>query len=331
VHTFTVTALAPGQVELRHTLTGRPTGAQRLRWPLVVQPLHDALLEDALDNAERELTGTVARPARWSLRVRLLRRVVRRGRGRGRDRGRARGVLRRGAHGPPRKPVLTVDPPSVLLPRATFYSSHHRWVDAPPEVVRRAAEDLTVDELRLARGLMSLRRLPAGVAALARPPATSARPAEPGGQAPTRFLDSFTSLGFVRLDDPGHDHDHGGNGNGGQRSDGNLSAGAVARFWQLRPSRAAGVVDAASFAAFDEPGWAKAATTLAVTAAPDGRGSIVATTTAVEPTDEAARRAFARYWRLISLPSGLIRRDWLAAIARRAEAQAIDRGQLRPV
>ncbi|MEM1418366.1 MAG: SRPBCC family protein, partial [Myxococcota bacterium] len=47
-----------------------------LYWSLVVRPLHDALIEDAFDNAERALTGDVARPARWSLRVRLLRRVL---------------------------------------------------------------------------------------------------------------------------------------------------------------------------------------------------------------------------------------------------------------
>jgi hypothetical protein len=47
-----------------------------LAWPLVWQPPHDALIDDLLDRAELVLTGAVARPARWSPWVRLLRRVL---------------------------------------------------------------------------------------------------------------------------------------------------------------------------------------------------------------------------------------------------------------
>jgi len=65
------------RVEVRHVLVGTPTGVMRLGWPLAFRWLHDALLEDLLDNAERELTGTVARPARWSPYVRLLRSLAR--------------------------------------------------------------------------------------------------------------------------------------------------------------------------------------------------------------------------------------------------------------
>ena len=35
--------------------------------------VHDAVVEDLLDNAEREATGSVSRPASWSPRVRVLR------------------------------------------------------------------------------------------------------------------------------------------------------------------------------------------------------------------------------------------------------------------
>jgi hypothetical protein len=65
-----------GLVELRHTLEGHSHGRTVLTWPLVFRPLHDALIEDLLDRAEFALTGTLARPARWSPRVRLLRRVL---------------------------------------------------------------------------------------------------------------------------------------------------------------------------------------------------------------------------------------------------------------
>jgi hypothetical protein len=49
-------------------------------------------------------------------------------------------------------------------------------------------------------------------------------------------------------------------------------------------------------------------------------GSELTTETRVEPSDEAARRRFLRYWRLIKPFSGLVRRSWLRAAARRASA-----------
>jgi hypothetical protein len=48
----------------------------------------------------------------------------------------------------------------------------------------------------------------------------------------------------------------------------------------------------------------------------DGRR--LTTETRVAATDAAARRAFARYWRLVGPFSALIRRRWLARIAREA-------------
>ena len=42
-----------------------------------LEPLHDVVVEDLFDNAERETTGTVVRPATWSPRVRVLRRLAR--------------------------------------------------------------------------------------------------------------------------------------------------------------------------------------------------------------------------------------------------------------
>lgn len=76
-HEFVVTE-APGGCVLRHAIQGRTAGAMLLAWPLLYRPLHDALLEDSLDKAERTLTGAVARPRSWSRWVRLLRRAGRR-------------------------------------------------------------------------------------------------------------------------------------------------------------------------------------------------------------------------------------------------------------
>jgi hypothetical protein len=54
---------------------------------------------------------------------------------------------------------------------------------------------------------------------------------------------------------------------------------------------------------------------------PDARsGSLVSTETRVFADSDAARRRFAAYWRVIYPGSALIRRMWLRAIKRRAEA-----------
>lgn len=67
VHRFEA---GPGR--LRHVLEADVRGSMIWLWPLVVRPLHDALIEDAFDRAE-------GRPPRaLSLRVRLLRLLLRR-------------------------------------------------------------------------------------------------------------------------------------------------------------------------------------------------------------------------------------------------------------
>lgn len=58
---------------LRHTIDVEIDAATYMYWKVFVERIHDALLEDAFDKAERELG--LARPhrSRWSLSVRLLR------------------------------------------------------------------------------------------------------------------------------------------------------------------------------------------------------------------------------------------------------------------
>jgi hypothetical protein len=49
-------------------------------------------------------------------------------------------------------------------------------------------------------------------------------------------------------------------------------------------------------------------------------GTLLSTETRVAAADEAARRAFARYWRVVGPFSGVIRRRWLRAAARELAA-----------
>jgi hypothetical protein len=76
-HEFTA-GQAGDHAVLRHTVAMHLRGRARLSWPLVFGPLHDALLEDSLDRAERAVTGQAAEPARWGPYVRLLRLLMRR-------------------------------------------------------------------------------------------------------------------------------------------------------------------------------------------------------------------------------------------------------------
>ncbi|MFJ3514936.1 MULTISPECIES: SRPBCC family protein [unclassified Streptomyces] len=76
-HEFTVLPVDAERTALRHTIAMRITGLARITWPLAFRSAHDAVLEDCLDLAELACTGTIARKARWSPYVRLLRAVER--------------------------------------------------------------------------------------------------------------------------------------------------------------------------------------------------------------------------------------------------------------
>jgi hypothetical protein len=77
------------------------------------------------------------------------------------------------------------------------------------------------------------------------------------------------------------------------------------------------VPDAAAFIAFEQPGQAKGAMNILVEPISDDR-TLLRTETRVACSDIRARLLFSAYWTLIRIPSGLIRRDMLRSIARRA-------------
>jgi hypothetical protein len=75
-HEVRVEPLGAERCRLVHELVGRTHGRMILGWPLMLRWLHEALIQDLLDNAERAVAGEPRRPARWSWWVRLLRRVM---------------------------------------------------------------------------------------------------------------------------------------------------------------------------------------------------------------------------------------------------------------
>ncbi len=73
-HAFLVEPLDAEHTRLRHVLVMQPFGPARLTWPLIFRPLHNALIEDALDRAALAFGAPPAAPP-WSDWVRLLRGV----------------------------------------------------------------------------------------------------------------------------------------------------------------------------------------------------------------------------------------------------------------
>jgi hypothetical protein len=77
IHAFAIEATGEASCRLTHTMRIQATGPARLSWPLLFRPLHDALLEDALDRAEAWAHGTGWQPRQLTLHVRMLRVLAR--------------------------------------------------------------------------------------------------------------------------------------------------------------------------------------------------------------------------------------------------------------
>ena len=70
-HSFSVEQSGSGAV-LRHVLEMKTSGLAILSWPLIFRPLHDALIEDSFDKAERNMGGNPSGSS-WTWWVKLLR------------------------------------------------------------------------------------------------------------------------------------------------------------------------------------------------------------------------------------------------------------------
>ena len=94
-------------------------------------------------------------------------------------------------------------------------------------------------------------------------------------------------------------------------TDRELVVALVGQPWRLR----AGLRPDVDFHAFSEPGYAKMAMSFAAD------GAALTTETRVLLTDAGAGRRFRVYWLVVRPFSGLVRRSWLAAAARRCQPQ----------
>ncbi len=186
----------------------------------------------------------------------------------------------------------------TALPRAPFSELHTRVIDRPIDEVWPACLSVTAKQVRTLGPLMMLRDVPKLFGAGRKVPVGVPKP----------LVDVFVENGFVliRRDEVPT------NGRA------TVLFGAIGKFWS--PAHNAPIAMSPSeLLAFDEPDFAK---TIARLEAIDlGNGTTrIETETGIVGTDPASTRKFAPYWAIIRLPSGLIRRSWLAAIDRRVTA-----------
>jgi len=184
------------------------------------------------------------------------------------------------------------DPAAVRLldrwmPDYDVHEVHSTRVRAHPLDIYRVLFEVTADEVWLLRALLTVRGLGARRGDGSRP-----------------LLETAQAGGFAVLaDEPGRE----------------LVLGVMGRFWRLRPRSIRPIGSPAEFASFAEPGFARAAMNFLIEPL-DGGVCLLTTETRVRATDARARRAFRAYWTLVHPGSAFIRRMWLRALKRRAEA-----------
>lgn len=166
-----------------------------------------------------------------------------------------------------------------VMPSYDRREVHTCATTAPAPALWDAVHNLKGAELRLMRALMDLRTLGRG---------------SRGGDR--TVIEGFERMGFRKVaEDP----------------DQEIVIAGIGRFWKLSGGLRR-VESGEQFARFEEPGYAKVAFNFRLT---EGK---LSTETRIAGTDAHARRRFGLYWILIRPGSGLIRREWLRAIARRA-------------
>ncbi|HEU4739595.1 MAG TPA: hypothetical protein VFS54_11015 [Solirubrobacterales bacterium] len=156
---------------------------------------------------------------------------------------------------------------------------HRRGTTASPPALWDAIHELEGRELTLMRILMGIRTL--------------GRRADSGDRT---VLEGFERMGFCPVAEaPGQE----------------LVVAGIGQFW--KPSGGLRkVTSKEQFLGFEEPGYAKVAFNLRI------EDNELSTETRIAGTDPQAQSRFGAYWLLIRPGSGLIRREWLRALDRRA-------------
>lgn len=187
------------------------------------------------------------------------------------------------------------DSPSLLdrvLPVFDVHNYHTIAIHASPARVHAAIWETTAAEMPLFRLLMTIRALPARIAAR--------RGTLPGVHRP--LLRAFLTWNYALLaEEPPHE----------------IVIGGISQPWKIDGGTRRCIVDADDFTTFAQPGFVRIAMNFRL-AARDDR-TYLSTETRVRATDDESRTQFGRYWAVIRIGSDIIRWDWLRVIKRRAE------------
>jgi hypothetical protein len=177
-----------------------------------------------------------------------------------------------------------------VLPQFAHREVHATDVDASPEAVWAALHEVRSSDLPLTRVLTTIRGL------------------GPGGGSGS-VMEAFVTRGFtILVDDPPRQ----------------LAAAGAGQPWAARGGESVRLADLDALAQFSRPGFVLMAMSFALEPLGGHAGgrTRLTTETRVQPTDADAAQRFRRYWWVIRAGSGLIRRDMLRAVRRRAERAA---------
>ncbi len=182
----------------------------------------------------------------------------------------------------------------AILPKYDFGEVHAIHVHRSPASVLGAVKRVTPAETPWFRLLIGLRALPARLLGGSAWQFSLDRP----------VLEQFLDAGFSLL---------------AEEADRELVVGRVGQFWRMGGSPTPRIVGPEEFRAFDRRGYAKVALNFRAEPAEGGEGTRLSTDTRIAVPDWRARMKFGAYWCFILPGSAVIRREWLAAIKRRAE------------
>jgi len=173
-----------------------------------------------------------------------------------------------------------------FLPEYDFCERHETFIEAPPEVVRRAADSWRPESSRLWRWLVRLRGL---------------------GSLNGTLREWGEANGFLRL----------------AETDDEVVYGQAGRFWA--PNERAALVSPRTveeFRRLTDPSCAVAAMNILIECDASRRGTHLFTETRVRCLGASSRRWFRLYWLAIRPYSGLLRRSMLRGIKAEAIREA---------
>jgi len=188
-------------------------------------------------------------------------------------------------------PTIRVAQPKILLddimPEYQFFERHSARIHARSELVMQAIRQSTFGDMKSLMTLLKIR-------------GAALRIHDSGDfLQDKRVLDAFSESGYLS---GGSEHE-------------------IVMFgvWNARANRRPEVRTSQEFAAYREQGAVKMAYDFNVEDT-GGGWSTISTETRVLALDKLTRRGMGRYWRLIVPGSGLLRRQWLEGIKKRAES-----------